>query len=114
MNATSASRKSQHTGTPLQPPPPRAARRYRSLPRQSRYAQHRLRVLGRAIELLGISRCGGRRLAPLKTGDGCQGGRADAVCVYQHARALAALICRSMRTAVQQRDLDDMLKGLKI
>jgi hypothetical protein len=30
--------------------------RYLSLPRQSRYAQHRLRVLGRAIELLAISR----------------------------------------------------------
>ncbi|GBF88211.1 hypothetical protein Rsub_00923 [Raphidocelis subcapitata] len=49
---------------------------YRSLPRASRYAQHRLRVLGRAIELLAIG--------------------------------------RAARTAAQQRDLDDMLHGLKL
>jgi hypothetical protein len=52
------------------------ARRYRTLPRASRYAQHRLRVLGRAIELLGIS--------------------------------------RRARTAAQQRDLEEVLRGLKL
>lgn len=51
-------------------------KRYRALPRQSRYAQHRLRVLGRAIELLSVA--------------------------------------RAARTAAQQADLDEMLRGLRL
>jgi hypothetical protein len=61
---------------PLKPNANKQHKRYRTLPRQSRYAQHRLRVLGRAIELLAIS--------------------------------------RPSRTAEQQRDLDEALRGLKL